>query len=120
MPQAQAVLYETEAMQLREELKQTAGRLNHANSQTADLLQQLRAQQAENASLLGQVAQSHGRDTEAASAHRALQEALDRMTREHARLVGFPCLHAHASQPTCKVAVPAGCSLPATPPTHRP
>lgn len=87
--QAQAVLYETEALQLREELKQTAGRLNGANSQTADLLQRLKSQQAENASLLSQVAQSQGRDTEAAAAHRAMQEGLSDLKRDHARCV--PC-----------------------------
>jgi hypothetical protein len=61
------------------------GRLNTAQHQTADLLQRLKAQQAETASLMGQVAQSQGRDTEAAAAHRALQQALDGMNRDLSR-----------------------------------
>lgn len=63
------------------------GRLNSANGQTADLLQQLKAVQAENAALMGQLALSQGRDSEAAAAHRTLQEALDGMSRDLSRCV---------------------------------
>lgn len=68
-----------EVGRLREDLKLTTGRLNTATGQAADLLQQLKAVQAENASLLGQLALSQGRDTEAAAAHSALQETLEAM-----------------------------------------
>lgn len=68
-----------ELTRLREDLKLSTGRLNTSTGQAADLLQQLKAVQAENASLMGQLALSQGRDTEAAAAHAALQEALDDM-----------------------------------------
>lgn len=68
-----------ELTRLREDLKLTTGRLNTATGQAADLLQQLKSVQAENASLMSQLALSQGRDTEAAAAHAALQEALESM-----------------------------------------
>lgn len=77
-----------ELTRLHEDLKLTTGRLNTSTGQAADLLQQLKSVQAENASLMSQLALSQGRDTEAAAAHKALQEALDSMRSELKRWVG--------------------------------
>jgi septal ring factor EnvC (AmiA/AmiB activator) len=79
-----------ELTRLQEDLKLTTGRLNTSTGQAADLLQQLKSVQAENASLMSQLALSQGRDTEAAAAHKALQEALDGMRSELKRWAG-PC-----------------------------
>jgi chromosome segregation ATPase len=85
-----------EVTRLQEDLKLTTGRLNTATGQAADLLQQLKAVQADNASLMGQLAHCQGRDTEAAAAHTALQEALHGMRADLSRQV----MHTHSSQRT--------------------
>jgi hypothetical protein len=77
--QREALRASMEATQLREDLKLATGRLNTATGQAADLLQQLKSVQAENASLMGQLALSQGRDAEAAAAHTTLQQALEGM-----------------------------------------
>jgi septal ring factor EnvC (AmiA/AmiB activator) len=76
-----------ELTRLREDLKLTTGRLNTATGQAADLLQQLKSVQAENASLMSQLALSQGRDTEAAAAHAALQQSLEGMRADLQRCV---------------------------------
>lgn len=78
-----------ELTRLREDLKLSTGRLNTATGQAADLLQQLKSVQAENASLMSQLALSQGRDTEAAAAHASLQEALEGMRAELKRYCGL-------------------------------
>jgi chromosome segregation ATPase len=78
-----------EVTRLREDLKLCTGRLNTATGQAADLLQQLKSVQAENASLMSQLALSQGRDTEAVAAHASLQEALEGMRAELKRYCGL-------------------------------
>lgn len=77
--QGEALQASMELTRLREDLKLATGRLNTATGQAADLLQQLKSVQAENASLMSQLALSQGRDTEAAAAHATLQQALEGM-----------------------------------------
>lgn len=85
--QSEALRASMEVTQLREDLKLATGRLNTATGQAADLLQQLKSVQAENASLMGQLALSQGRDAEAAAAHTTLQQALEGMRGDLIRCV---------------------------------
>ena len=82
MLQNEALQASMEVSRLREDLKLTTGRLNTATGQAAELQHQLKAAQAENASLMGRLVVSQGKDTEAAAAHAALQEALEGMKSE--------------------------------------